>query len=48
MVEECVANVRKGQMLLDGLRVKITTLAKLLGMSHDDCVGDLLGTESPA
>jgi len=45
--EECGADIREAQRLLDGLRAKISTLAKWLGTSHDVFVGGLLGSGSP-
>jgi len=46
-MEEYVANVSIVQMLLDGLRAKITAPIEWLEISHDDCVWGMLDSESP-
>ncbi len=45
--DECVVDINEEQKLLDDLGMKLNALAEWLGMSHDDCVGGLLGSEAP-
>jgi len=48
MAEEFAASTREAQKLLTDLCVKIVTPAEWLRMSHDDCVGGLLGSRGLA